>query len=168
MCRNHSRQLSIENGPSVDDFDQVLDVNLRGTFLTCKYFCEPSRIGVLSSAQSTSIASIINIGSVVGSYGNIGQSNYAASKGGVASFTKSLAKEMARYNIRANSVVPGFIDTPMTRAVPEKVKEKMLQKIYLNRLGTSQDIADLVCFLSSEKAKYITGEAIECSGLIEL
>ena len=86
----------------------------------------------------------------------------------LVSFTKSLAKEMARYNIRANSVVPGFIDTPMTRAVPEKVKEKMLQKIYLNRLGTSQDIADLVCFLSSEKAKYITGEAIECSGLIEL
>ena len=143
-------------------------MNLRGTFLTSKYFCESSRIDVLSSAQLTSIASIVNIGSIVGSYGNLGQTNYAASKGGVVSFTKSLAKEMARYKLRANVVCPGFIDTPMTKAVPDKVKEKMLQKIHLGRLGTAQDVADLVCFLSSERAKYITGEAIECSGLIEL
>lgn len=136
--------------------------------MTCKYFCKPSRIDVLSSSQSTSIASIINIGSVVGDRGNIGQTNYAASKGGVVSFTKSLAKEMARYNIRANTICPGFIDTPMAGAVPEKVKQKMLKKIYLGRFGAPQDVADLVCFLSSEKAKYITGEAIECSGLIEL
>jgi len=114
-------------------------------------------------------ASIINIGSVVGSYGNIGQSNYAASKGGVTSFTRSIAKEVAQFGVRANVILPGFIETPMINTVPEKVLSQLKENnLVIKRFGSVDDVADLCLFLSSERSGYITGQAIECSGMISL
>lgn len=148
---------------SLDQWQKVQDVNMTGTFLMCREF--------LRQQESSSAAggSIINVSSVVALQGNLGQVNYAASKGGVLSFTKALAKEVAFRNIRVNSVVPGFIDTEMARAVPEEVREHIIPKIAVQKFGDPQDVANLVCFLAScERSGYITGESIECSGLISL
>jgi 3-oxoacyl-[acyl-carrier protein] reductase len=115
-------------------------------------------------------ASIINISSVVATQGNLGQVNYAASKGGVWSMTKALAREVAPRNIRVNCVLPGFIDTEMTRAVPDHVRQQIQSKIvYQQKFGTPRDVANLILFLASdERSGYITGQAIECSGMISL
>ena len=182
---------------SIDDFDSVIDVNLKGTWLACKYFCAEDRLAALqkhyqelvaeednnySSEQSSGIgtttttvrasdggASIINIGSVVSRTGNVGQTNYGASKGGVVGLTRSLAKEMARHGVRANAILPGFIDTPMAQAVPQRIRDGIQRKIPLGSFGRPQDIANLACFLaSSERSGYITGETVECSGMIAL
>jgi len=96
--------------------------------------------------------------------GNIGQANYAAAKAGVIGFTKTLARELAKYNVTVNAICPGFIDTPMTRAVPEKIRNMMLEKIPMKRIGDPRDVAALVSFLASEDASYITGEVINVSG----
>ena len=112
--------------------------------------------------------SIVNVGSVVSELGNIGQTNYAASKGGVLGMTRSLAKEMAYRNIRANSVVPGFINTPMAHAVPDHIKERIVQGIPLKRFGSPSEVADTVAFLLSPRSSYITGESIRVSGMISL
>eukprot|EP00586_Coscinodiscus_wailesii_P022487 CAMPEP_0172519946 /NCGR_PEP_ID=MMETSP1066-20121228/291716_1 /TAXON_ID=671091 /ORGANISM="Coscinodiscus wailesii, Strain CCMP2513" /LENGTH=304 /DNA_ID=CAMNT_0013302621 /DNA_START=206 /DNA_END=1120 /DNA_ORIENTATION=- len=176
-CAGVTRDSFIENMDE-DDFDHVVAVNLRGTFLTCKHFCTSSRLNLLSPttpsqndtifSSSPSAASIINVGSVVGTYGNMGQTNYAASKGGVTSLTKSLAKEVGRYGVRANVVLPGFIDTPMTRRVPEKVLDKIKRRVVLGRMGGAEDVSDLVLFLASDRSGFITGESIECSGMASL
>ena len=107
---------------------------------------------------------------MVGTYGNIGQSNYAASKGGVTSLTRTLAKEVAPFGVRANVVLPGLVDTPMLQKVPNKYKEKLMNNnLTLKRFGTVEDVANLSLFLASEaRSGYITGQAIECSGMLAL
>jgi 3-oxoacyl-[acyl-carrier protein] reductase len=107
---------------------------------------------------------IINISSVVGAMGNAGQSNYSASKAGVGGFTRALAKELGSRNITVNTVAPGFIDTDMTKDLPEASKEAMLTQIPLARLGAPEEIASVVCFLAGETAGYITGETIHVNG----
>lgn len=176
-CAGITRDALIDN-MSVESFDDVVGVNLRGTWLACKYFCADDRLRLLLQEQeSTSIststddrgASIINIGSVVSRTGNVGQSNYGASKGGVVGLTRSLAKEMARCGVRANCILPGFIDTTMAKAVPEHIRDGIQRKIPLGGFGRPEDIANLALFLaSSERSRYITGETIECSGMIAL
>ena len=111
-----------------------------------------------------SYGSIINIASVVGKYGNVGQANYSASKAGVEGFTRTAAKELGRYKIRCNSILPGFIVTPMTDKVPQKYLDLMLKMIPLGRFGDPEDISDLALFLASDQSSYVTGASIECSG----
>jgi 3-oxoacyl-[acyl-carrier protein] reductase len=139
-----------------DDWDAVLLTNLTGAFV-----CTQAAIKVMVRQR---YGRIVNISSVVGQAGNAGQANYAASKAGLIGFTKSLAREVASRNITANVVAPGFIDTDMTRAVPEAVQKAWLDDIPLGRLGTAEDIAAAVCFLASEKASYITGHVLAVNG----
>ena len=107
---------------------------------------------------------IINISSASGQIGNIGQVNYAASKGGVISITKTLAKELARYKINVNAVAPGFIRTPMTQTVPEKVEKYLIGQIPLRRAGEPEEIANAVAFLASDMSSYITGQVLSING----
>ena len=139
-----------------EDFDNVLDVNLKGVF-NCLKSITPV---MLKQRQG----SIINISSVVGLIGNAGQVNYAASKAGVIGMTKSLAKEIGVKGITVNAVAPGFIKTDMTDSLSDSYKEKIEKEIPLRRFGTAEDVADVVCFLASENAKYITGQVIHVDG----
>ncbi|KAM4640891.1 (3R)-3-hydroxyacyl-CoA dehydrogenase [Discoglossus pictus] len=143
---------------SEESFSSVLNVNLKGPFLITQAVAR----AVVSSGQNG--GSIINIGSIVGKVGNLGQSNYAASKAGVEGLTKTAAKELAKFGIRCNTVLPGFISTPMTDKVPQKVLDKFAGMIPLGRLGSPEDIADVCAFLASEDSKYITGASIEVTG----
>jgi 3-oxoacyl-(acyl-carrier-protein) reductase len=139
-----------------DQWDQVMDVNLKGVFNCCQ-----SAARMMSDKQ---YGKIVNIASASAQMGNIGQVNYAASKGGVISLTKTLAKELAQFNITVNAVAPGFIETPMTAKVPEKVKDHLIRQIPLRRAGTPEDVAQAVCFLASDAAAYITGQVLSCNG----
>ena len=139
-----------------DQWDQVIDVNLKGVFNCCKFAAR-----MMSERQ---YGKIINIASASAQMGNIEQSNYATSKGGVISMTKTLAKELAQFHINVNAVSPGFIETPMTEKVPEKVKEYLIQQIPLGRAGKPEDVGNVVCFLASDQAAYVTGQVISCSG----
>lgn len=139
-----------------DHWDQVMDVNLKGVFLCCKY-------GAKLMSQKE-YGKIINISSASGQMGNIGQVNYAASKGGVISITKTLAKELARYKINVNAVAPGFIKTPMTQTVPEKVEKYLIGQIPLRRAGEPEEIANAVAFLASDMSSYITGQILSING----
>ena len=139
-----------------EDFDKVIEINLKGTFLVTKE--------VIPYMMKKREGSIINISSVVGVVGNAGQSNYAASKAGIIGFTKSVAKELASRNIRANCVAPGFIKTDMTDVLSEEVKENIHNQIPLKRMGTPEEVANLVYFLGSEESKYITGQVIHVDG----
>jgi len=185
-----------------EEFDKVLNTNLKGTFLTCQAFCQPQRLDTIlgetnkddtekhddpkSSSMSVNSASIINIGSIVSEKGNLGQTNYAASKGGVIGLTRALAKEMAFYsrkrqnssdnhnhsvcrsNIRVNTILPGFIHTPMTDKIPDHVQRSIKNRIPLREFGTPDDIANMALFLASERSNYVTGSTLECSGMIAL
>ena len=113
-------------------------------------------------------ASFVNVSSIVGKTGNIGQTNYAASKAGVIGFSKSAAKELARYNIRVNTILPGFIKTPMTQKVPDKVLNAICQKIPFGRMGNPEEIANVVTFLCSDLSSYITGAQIEVTGGLDM
>lgn len=139
-------------------FDDVISVNLKGTYLMTQ---TASRLMI---QDKISDGSIINVSSVVGKVGNMGQCNYAASKAGVEGFTKSVAKEMAKYGIRCNAVMPGFIDTPMVATVPGKVIDAMIQQIPLGRMGKPEEIADACTYLASSRSSYITGTIIQVSG----
>ncbi|MBM3163249.1 MAG: 3-oxoacyl-[acyl-carrier-protein] reductase [Chlorobi bacterium] len=141
---------------SEEDWDAVMTVNLKGTFA-----CTKAVTRVMMKQRS---GAIVNIASVIGLMGNAGQANYAASKGGVISFTKSVAKEFASRNIRVNAVAPGFIASKMTDALSEEVRNKMLEVIPLARFGQPEDVARVVSFLAGNDAAYITGEVINISG----
>jgi 3-oxoacyl-[acyl-carrier protein] reductase len=139
-----------------DDFDTLINTNLKSVFLLSKFAARPM--------IRQKWGRIINLASVVGFTGNPGQSMYAATKAGIVGFTKSIAAEMAPYGILANCVAPGFIETDMTAALPEPVKEAMLGRIPMKRFGSVADIAGAVEFLASEKAAYITGSTIHVNG----
>lgn len=139
-----------------EDFKQVIDVNLVGTFNMTK--------NVISYMMKARNGRIINISSVVGIAGNAGQTNYSASKAGIIGFTKSLAKEVASRNILVNAVAPGFIETNMTDVLKQEVKNEIAKNIPLKRMGTPQDVANVVKFLASEDSSYITGQVISVDG----
>ncbi|XP_028642309.1 LOW QUALITY PROTEIN: estradiol 17-beta-dehydrogenase 8 [Grammomys surdaster] len=143
---------------SEEDWDSVIAVNLKGTFLV-------TQAAAQALVSSGSRGSIINISSIVGKVGNIGQTNYASSKAGVIGLTQTAARELGRHGIRCNSVLPGFIATPMTQKMPEKVKDKVTAMIPLGHMGDPEDVADVVAFLASEDSGYITGAAVEVSGM---
>jgi len=144
-----------------EDFDDVIRVNLKGTYLINQIFCQR----LLAQKSVDLKASIINISSIVGKYGNIGQCNYSASKAGVEGMTKSMAKELGRVGIRVNSILPGFIQTPMTDKIPDKIKEKLLTNIAIGRMGTVDEIAQVCLFLASNKmSSYVNGASIDVSG----
>ncbi len=148
---------------SDDDWDAVINVNLKGTFLFTRAVSRPMMKN--KAADSTPAGgSIINIASVVGIMGNAGQANYTASKGGVISLTKTTAKELGSRNIRCNAVAPGFIQSKMTDVLPDEVRKAYMDTIPLKRFGTVDDIANAVSWLASAEAAYVTGQIISVNG----
>lgn len=139
-----------------EDWDAVLDTNLKSAFNTVKAL---QRVLMKSPAGR-----IINMSSVIGLVGNIGQANYAASKAGLIGFTKSLALEFAPRKVTCNAIAPGFISTEMSNAIPDNLKEEIVKKIPLKEQGSVEDIAALTAFLASDDARYITGQVIACDG----
>jgi len=139
-----------------EDWDLVLDINLNGTFN-----CTKSAARIMMKQRS---GRVVNIASVIGVIGNAGQANYASSKAGIIGFTKSVARELAPRDITVNAVAPGFIDTEMTRAIPQKAREDLMQQIPINRLGTPADVAHCVRFLVLPASDYITGQVIHVNG----
>ena len=141
---------------SENEWSKVINLNLTSTFLLSKF--------VIKKMLKQKSGKIINITSVVGHTGNIGQANYAASKGGVLSMSKSLSMEYAKKNITINCIAPGFIDTAMTEKINQEYKDQLKSKIPLNRFGTPKDIANCAAFLCSDLSNYITGETIHVNG----
>ncbi len=139
-----------------EDWDAVMAVNLKSVFNCTR--------AVIQSMIKQRSGRIVNISSVTGAIGNIGQSNYAASKAGILGFTKSVAREAAPRGVTVNAVAPGFIDTEMTAALPQKIKDSFLQQIPLGRVGKPEDVAEAVYWLCSEGASYITGQTVHVSG----
>lgn len=140
----------------VEDFQSVLDINLKGTFL-----CTKLAVKTMMKARK---GSIVNITSVIGQSGNAGQANYAASKAGVEGFTKSIAQEVGSRHVRVNCVAPGFIVTDMTDKLNEEQRKAILDKVPLQTLGETNDVAHAVAFLLSDKARYITGHTLSVNG----
>ena len=141
------------------DWDAVLDVNLKGVFLCTK--------AVMRGMMKQRSGAIVNIASVIGLMGNAGQANYAASKGGVISFSKTVAKELASRNVRCNAVAPGFIRTAMTDELEDDVQAKMKELIPLSRFGEPEDVANVVLFLASDASGYVTGQVLStCGGMV--
>ncbi len=142
-----------------EDWDAVLDINLKGAFL-----CTKAIARIMMKQRS---GSIVNVASIIGLIGNAGQCNYAASKAGLIALTKTVAKELAARNIRANAVAPGFISTKMTDALTEEVRQKMLANIPLKRFGSPQDVANVIAFLAGDEAAYVSGQVVTvCGGMV--
>ncbi len=139
-----------------DQFDRVIDVNLKGT-----YNCAQA---VVDTMVNQGFGVILNASSVVGIYGNFGQSNYAASKFGVIGFTKTWARELGPKGIRSNAVAPGFIATPILHSIPDKVMAQMTERVPMKRLGRPEEIANVYAFLASDEASYVNGAVIEVAG----
>jgi 3-oxoacyl-[acyl-carrier protein] reductase len=139
-----------------EQWDRVLDINLKGTFFACQAAAK-----VMMKARS---GKIVNIASVVGLTGNAGQANYAASKAGVIALTKTVSKELASRNVNVNAVAPGFIETDMTKQLPDAARKMFLDNIPMNRAGSSEDVANAVVFLCSPAANYITGHCLTVDG----
>jgi len=144
----------------IDDFNEVINVNLRSAFIFSKL--------VARSMLKKRFGRIINISSVVGLAGNAGQANYAASKAGLIGLTKSLAKELGSRSVTVNAIAPGFIDTSMTVALSDEVRERLIGSLSIPRLGTPDDVAALVAFIASDSAQYITGQVIAVDGGLAL
>ena len=144
---------------SEDDWVEVLNINLNGTFNCTK--------NIIKKMIRQKFGKIINISSIIGIKGNAGQCNYAASKAGLIGMTKSLAKELGSRNITVNAIAPGYIETDMTKNLNENDKNTFLNKISLNKFGTGMDVANLVCFLSSDLSNYISGEVINIDGCLD-
>lgn len=141
---------------TLEQFDDVIDVNLRGVFHAAQ--------AVIDCMSDQGSGVILNASSVVGIYGNFGQTNYAAAKFGVIGFTKTWSRELGPKGIRVNAVAPGFIDTPILSTVPDTVLDKMKEQVPLRRLGKPEEIANIYAFLASDEASYINGAVIEASG----
>lgn len=141
---------------SEEDWDAVLDVNLKGAFN-----CTKAVVRAMSKQRG---GRIVNIASVVGLMGNAGQANYAASKAGLIGFTKTVAREFGSRGINVNAVAPGYIDTPMTQALPEKAKEELKRLIPMDRLGTPEDVAKAVFYLVTSASDYVTGQVLQVNG----
>jgi 3-oxoacyl-[acyl-carrier protein] reductase len=141
---------------SEEDWDTVIDVNLKGAFN-----CTKAAVRYMTKQRG---GRIVNIASVVGLMGNSGQANYAASKAGLIGFTKTVAREFASRGITVNAVAPGYIDTPMTQALPEKAKEELKRMIPAGRLGTPEDVAKVVVFLATDASDYVTGQVLQVNG----
>ena len=139
-----------------DDWDAVLDTNLKSQFLTTR--------AAISTMVRARYGRIINITSVVGLMGNAGQANYAAAKAGIIGFTKSVAREIGSRSITVNAVAPGFIDTELTAVLNDEMREALKKQIPLGRLGSPEDVAGVVTFLASDQAAYITGQTFNCDG----
>jgi 3-oxoacyl-[acyl-carrier protein] reductase len=139
-----------------DRFDRVIEVNLKGTFNCAR--------AVVDTMVEQGRGAILNASSVVGIYGNFGQTNYAASKFGVIGFVKTWSRELGPKGIRCNAVAPGFIETPILRTIPDKVLQQMKERVPLRRLGTPEDVAKVYAFLASDDASYISGAVIEVAG----
>ncbi|CAI5444532.1 unnamed protein product [Caenorhabditis angaria] len=142
---------------STEQWKEVVDVNLTSVFLMSKML---ARLAISNEKP----LSIVNVSSIVGKIGNFGQTNYAATKAGVVGFTKSAAKELAKKNIRVNSILPGFIATPMTEKMPEKVLQAIIATIPQGKMGSPEDIANAALFLASDQSSYITGATLEVTG----
>lgn len=140
----------------IEDWNRVIAINLTGTF-NCGKAVLPTMMEKMSGV-------VVNVSSVVGVYGNIGQSNYAASKAGVIGLTKTWAKEFGKKGIRVNAVAPGFIKTPMTEKVPDKVIEYMVSKTPMGRMGEAREVANSILFLASDEASFITGHILHVDG----
>ncbi len=141
---------------TLEQFDAVVDVNLRGVFHASQ--------AVLPTMVAQGSGVILNASSVVGIYGNFGQTNYAASKFGVIGFTKTWSRELGPKGIRVNAVAPGFVETPILATIPDKVLQQMREQVPLHRLGKPEEIANVYAFLASDEASYINGTVIEVSG----
>lgn len=139
-----------------ENWDAVIDTDLKSGFLAIK-----AAAPIMMKQRK---GAIINIASVVGITGNVGQINYSAAKAGVIGMTKTAAKELAARGIRVNVVAPGFIETSMTDVIPEKIREDMIHSVPLGRMGQAEDVANAVCFLASEEASYITGQVLKVDG----
>ncbi|XP_067830236.1 estradiol 17-beta-dehydrogenase 8-like, partial [Heptranchias perlo] len=144
----HTPSLTLDSGT----------VSPQGTFLVTQAVAKAL---IASGAKK---GAIINLGSIVGKVGNLGQANYTASKAGVVALTKTSAKELARYGIRCNTILPGFIDTPMAAKVPQKVLDMILQLVPMGRLGDPDEVANVCAFLASDDSSYITGASLEVTG----
>ncbi|MBL8328139.1 MAG: 3-oxoacyl-ACP reductase FabG [Rubrivivax sp.] len=141
---------------TLEQFDSVIEVNLRGVFHATQ--------AVLPAMLEQQSGVILNASSVVGIYGNFGQTNYAASKFGVIGFTKTWSRELGPKGIRVNAVAPGFVETPILATIPDKVMQQMREQVPLHRLGRPEEIANVYAFLASDEASYINGAVIEVSG----
>jgi len=139
-----------------EQWDEVLDVNLKGIF-----YCTQAAARSMMKQRS---GKIISISSIYGRIGVIGDANYSASKSGIVGFTKSVARELARYNINVNAIMPGLVDTAILRGIPEKYLNPMIEEIPLKRVGRPEDIANVVAFLASEDSSYMTGAVLEVTG----
>jgi len=141
---------------TLEQFDAVIDVNLRGV-----YHCAQA-VADQMVAQGSGV--ILNASSVVGIYGNFGQTNYAAAKFGVIGFTKTWSRELGPKGVRVNAVAPGFIETPILNTIPDKVMEQMRHDVPLRRLGTAEEVANVYAFLASDEASYVNGAVLEVAG----
>ncbi|OAD61804.1 Estradiol 17-beta-dehydrogenase 8 [Eufriesea mexicana] len=141
------------------DFDEVLDTNLKGTFYVMQ-----TAVKEMINANVSVGSSIVNVSSIIGKTGNMGQANYAASKAGVIALTQTAALEFGQFGVRVNVVLPGFIETTMTETVPDNVKQLFIKKIILRRMGKPEEVAEIITFLASCKSSYVTGTSIDVTG----